>query len=151
MLRKLNKLFQKICKLWSKPILSRKGSKYGKTKSIHSYSLWLLYLNAYWYLSKHCRLTIFSWASVPILDILDQQEKFTTYVTKLNLAANATFICKILCFEVFKILSVNWLTGCLKIKAFTNVKLPRTPLPGECASGAYFWPCQLKMVPYRLS
>ena len=31
------------------------------------------YLNANWYLSKHCRLTIFSWVSVPILEyFLDQ-------------------------------------------------------------------------------
>ena len=38
----LNNLFQRICKLWPKPILTRKESKYGKTKSIRSYSLRLL-------------------------------------------------------------------------------------------------------------
>ena len=48
------------------------GSKYGITNSIHNYSLLFLYLNADWYFSKHCRLTIFPWASVPILDFLDQ-------------------------------------------------------------------------------
>ena len=37
-----NNLFQRICKLWPKPILTRKESKYGKTKSIHSCSLRLL-------------------------------------------------------------------------------------------------------------
>ena len=64
-LLKLNKMFPKIFKLWCKLILTRKGSKYRKRKGIHSYSLWLLYLhvNADWHLSKHWRLTIFSWAS----------------------------------------------------------------------------------------
>ena len=38
------------------------------------------------------------------------------------LAVNAGFICKILCFEVLKYFSVNWLTGCSKIKAFMNDK-----------------------------
>jgi len=33
------------------------------------------------YVSKHCRLTIFSWASVPVLDFLDKQEKFSTSAT----------------------------------------------------------------------
>ena len=113
----VNKLFQKICKLWSKQILTRKGSKYGKTKSIHSYSLWLLYLNADWFLLKHCRLTIiFSWASVSIPDFLNQQETFatsTTRVTKLTLAAKAVFICAVLCFDVLKYFSlIYWLTGC---------------------------------------
>ena len=111
--------------MWSKPILNWKGSKYGKTKKVHSYSLWLLYLNADWYLSKHCRLTIFSWASFPILDFLDQQEKFATSatcVTTLTLATKAAFIHKILCFEVF---SVNWLTECSKIKSFMNAKTYR--------------------------
>ena len=105
-------MFQKIHKLWSKPILTGKGSKYGKSKSIHSSSLWLLYLNAEWYLSKHWRLTIFSWASVPILDFLDQQEK-------------AAFIHKFFLLWCLKYFSVNWLTGCSKIKAFINAKLPR--------------------------
>ena len=106
-LLKLNKLFQVARKLWSKPMLTRKGSKYRKRKSIHSYSLWLLYLNAYWYISKHCRLTIFLWVSVLILDFLDQQEKYVTSmicVTKLSLAVKAAFIDEILCFEAFKIL-----------------------------------------------
>ena len=57
---KIKQVVSKIRKLWSKPILTRNGSKYRKTKSIHSYSLWLLYLNVdCQYLSKHCRLTIF--------------------------------------------------------------------------------------------
>ena len=126
--------------MWSKPILNWKGSKYGKTKKVHSYSLWLLYLNADWYLSKHCRLTIFSWASFPILDFLDQQEKFATCVTKLTLATKAAFIHKILCFEVF---SVNWLTECSKIKSFMNAKTIEHTL--------YFWPYPSRMVPYLLS
>ena len=62
-------------------------------------------LSDYWYLSKYCRLTIFSWASVPILDFINQQGKFATYatyVTKLTLGAEAAFIRKIfLCFHVF--------------------------------------------------
>ena len=68
----------------------------------------LFSLTTDWFPSKHCRLTIFSWASVPILDFLDHKEKFVTYatyVTKLTLATKAcAFIHKILCFEVFKIL-----------------------------------------------
>ena len=57
---KIKQVVSKIRKLWSKPIRIRSGSKYRKTKSIHSYSLWLLYLNVdCQYLSKHCRLTIF--------------------------------------------------------------------------------------------
>ena len=86
---------------------THKKRKYGNRKSIQSYSLWLLYLNAYWYISKHCRLTIFSWISVLILDFLDQQEKYVTsmiFVTKLTLAVKAAFIHEILCFEAFKIL-----------------------------------------------
>ena len=130
-------MFQKIHKLWSKRILIRKGSKYRKSKSIHSYSLWLLYLNAEWYLSKHWRLTIFAWASVPILDFLDQQEKFatsTTCVTQLTLAAKAAFIHKFFLLRCLKYFSVNWLTRCSKIKAFINAKLPpprqeSAPLP----------------------
>ena len=59
-------------------------------KSTHNYILWL---------------AIFSWASVPILDFHNQQEKFATSascVTKLTLhvAAKAAFIRKIVCFEV---------------------------------------------------
>jgi len=57
-LLKLNKLFPKIYKLLSKPILARKGSKYGK-KYTQLFSLIAL-LGADWHLSKHCRLTIFS-------------------------------------------------------------------------------------------
>ena len=37
-----------------------------------------IFKNADWFLSKHCRRTIFSWASVPIPDFLDQQETFAT-------------------------------------------------------------------------
>ena len=77
----------------------KKRSKYRKTQSILCYFLWLLYLNADWCLSKHYRLNIFLWASVPILDFLDQQGKFTTsttFVTKLTLVAKAYFVRKIL-------------------------------------------------------
>ena len=62
-------------------------------------------LSDYWYLSKHCRLTMFSWASVPVLAFLDQKEKFATSVTcvtKFTIAAKATFICKILCLRDLK-------------------------------------------------
>ena len=48
----------------------------------------------------------FLWASVTILDFLNQQEKFVTSatcVTELTLLAQAAFIHKILCFEVIKI------------------------------------------------
>ena len=80
---KMKQVVSKIHKLWSKPISHEKEVNTEKQTSIHSYSFWLLYLNADWYLSKHCRLTIFPWASVPVLDFLDQQEKFTTSLTDL--------------------------------------------------------------------
>ena len=60
-----------------------------------------------WILSKHCRLTIYLWVSLSILDFLNQQENFATsvaYVIKLTRAAKAAIIHKILCFGVFKIL-----------------------------------------------
>ena len=64
--------------------LSSPKQELNAEKSIHNYSLWL---------------AIFSWASVPILDFHDQQEKFVTSaccVTKLTLhgAAKAAFIRK---------------------------------------------------------
>ena len=46
---------------------------------------YILYLNAYWYFSKRCRLTIFPWASVPILDFLEKFATSATCVTKLTL------------------------------------------------------------------
>ena len=81
------------------------------------------YLNANWYLLKHCRLTIFSWVSVPILEFLDQQEKFTsptTCVTKFTLAVNAGFIRKILCFEVLKVLFSQLVDRMLKNKSLNE-------------------------------
>ena len=94
--------------------------EYRKTKSIHSYSLWLLYLKADWYILKRCRLTIFVWAPVPILDFLDQQEKFTTCVTKLTLAAKVAFIHKILALFVDRMHENRGLHECE----------PRFPPPG---------------------
>ena len=91
----LNKLFQKICKLCSKPIFTRKGENTERKRYTQLYSLWL-YLNANWYLSRHCRLTIiFLWAFIPIiLDFLDQQEssRLPRVVTKLTQVAKAAFI-----------------------------------------------------------
>ena len=81
----------------------------------------------------HCRLTIFLWASTIILDYLDEQEKFTTCVTKLTLLAKAPFIRKILCFEVFKILFSQLVDRMLKKKSLLECKAPPT-LP----SSAYF-------------
>ena len=65
-------------------------------------------------------------------DFLNQQEKFAisaTCVTKLTLAAKAAFIHKILCVEVFKILSFqsNGWQDARKFKAFMNTK----PLPWQ--------------------
>ena len=89
-------VFSVICLLFKGHYNSRSSPKkeLNAEKSVHNYSLWL---------------AIFSWASVPILDFHDQQEKFMTSascVTKLTLhvAAKAAFIRKILCFELFKIL-----------------------------------------------
>ena len=91
----LNKLLQKICKLCSKPIFTRKGENTERKRYTQLYSLWL-YLNANWYLSRHCRLTIiFLWAFIPIiLDFLDQQEssRLPRVVTKLTQVAKAAFI-----------------------------------------------------------
>ena len=73
-----------------------------------------------WYLLNHCRLTIFSWVSVPILEFLVQQEKFAssaTCVTKLTLVVNAGFIRKILCFEVLKVLFSQLVDRMLKNKS----------------------------------
>ena len=109
-------------------------------------------LGADWQLSKHCRLTIFSWASVPILSFFDQQEKFATSatcVTKLTLAAKAAFIRKILCFEVFKILFGQLVERMLENKSLHEHEAP--PLAGDCASGTYFWPYRARMFPYLLS
>ena len=92
----LNKLFQKICKLCSKPISTRKGENTERKRYTQLYSLWLRYLNANWYLSRHCRLTIiFLWAFIPIiLDFLDQQEssRLPRVVSKLTQVAKAAFI-----------------------------------------------------------
>ena len=100
----------------------------------HSYSPLLLYLNADWHLSKHCKLTIYSWASVPILSFFYQQEKFATSATcvnKLTLAAKAAFIRKILCFEVFKRLFGQLVDRMLENKSLHEREAP--PLAGECA------------------
>ena len=59
-----------------------------------------------------------------------------TCVTKLTLAAKAAFICKILCFEVFKILFGQLVDRMLENKSLHECEAP--PLVGECASGAYF-------------
>ena len=135
-----------ICKLWSK--LENKE----KQESIHSYSLWFLYLNADCYLSKHCRLTIFWWASVPILDFLDQQEKFVisaTYVTKLTLAAKfIAFICKILCFKVLKrCLTFSQLVD----RMLENKSLHQRNPTRRVHTSTYFWSNRSWMVPYLLS
>ena len=86
-----------------KLILTRKGSKYGIIKKYTQ--LFSVITDSI--LSKHCRLTIYLWVSLSILDFLNQQENFATsvaYVIKLTRVAKAAFIHKILCFEVFKIL-----------------------------------------------
>jgi len=88
--------------------------------------------NADWFLSKHCRLTIFSWASVPIPDFLDPHETFatsTTCVTKLTLAAKAAFTCTVLCFDVFKILFAQLVDRMLKNKSLHEHKARRLPPP----------------------
>ena len=95
----------------------RKNKKYAQLFSL------ITYLNANWYLLKHCRLTIFSWVSFPILEFLDQQEKFTsptTCVTKFTLAVNAGFIRKILCFEVLKALFSQLVDRMLKNKSLNE-------------------------------
>ena len=79
------------------------------------------------FLLKHCRLTMFSWASVSILDFLNQQEKFTisvTCFTKLTLVAEAAFIRKIHCFEVFKILFGQLVDRMLKNKSLHESEAP---------------------------
>ena len=72
-----------------------------------------------------------------------------TCVTKLTLAAKAAFICKILCFEVFKVLFGQLVDRMLENKSPYEREAP--PLAGECTSGAYFWPYWSRMVPYLLS
>ena len=84
-----------------------------------------------WTLSKHCRLTIYLWDSLPILDFLDQQENFATsvaYVTKLTLVAKTAFIRKILCFEVFKVLFGQLADRILDNKSLQKREAPH-PLP----------------------
>ena len=41
-------------------------------------------LNTDWYFSKHCSLAIFPWASVPILDFLDQLLVFSVTPLKID-------------------------------------------------------------------
>ena len=72
----------------------------------------------------------FLWASVLIPDLLDQQEKFTTSaicVTKLTIAAKADFICKILCFEVYKILFGQLVDRVLENKSLHECEIPPPP------------------------
>ena len=89
------------------PSQSSKEKEIWKNKKYTELFSLITFLNVDWYLSKHCRQAIFAWGSVPILDFLDQQEKFATFATcvaELTLVAKAAFIKKILCFEEFKIL-----------------------------------------------
>ena len=93
----------------------------------------------------------------PNLDFVDQQEKFATCVTKFAQAikpAEAAFICKILCFEVTKILFGQLVDWMLVNKSLhkREIRPPPPPsLPGERTSGAHFWPYRSRMVPYLLS
>ena len=48
------------------PSLSKQEKKVNTEKQ----KVYTAILSDYWFLSKHCRLTFFSWASVPILDFL---------------------------------------------------------------------------------
>ena len=140
------------CKKYANCDPSRSPQQKEVNMEKHSYSPSLLYLNADWHLSKHCKLTIFSWASVPILSFFDQQEKFATsatFVTKLTLAAKAAFIRKSVCFEVFKILFGQLVDRMLQNKSLHECEAP--PPAGECASGTHFWPYRWRMVPYLLS
>ena len=80
-----------------------------------------------WILSKHCRLTIYLWVSLSILDFLNQQENFATsvaYVIKLTRVAKAAFIHKILCFEVFKILFGQLVDRMLENKSHQERDVP---------------------------
>ena len=94
-----------------------------------------------WILSKHCRLTIYLWVSLSILDFLNQQENFATSVAcviKLTRVAKTAFIHKILCFEVFKILFGQLVDRMLENKSRQERDAPPLPhLPGESPSGAY--------------
>ena len=72
------------------------------------------------------------WASVIILDFLNQQENFATsvtWVTKLNLAAKAAFIhkipyCEIHLYNTFWLIGWQDFTrGCSKIEALMNPKV----------------------------
>lgn len=93
---------KKPCKLWSEPIINQKMKSIQKNKKYTQ----LLSLST---LFKLCWLVhvpfevlqannFILWASVIVLDFLNQQGNFATsvtWVTKLNLAAKAAFIHKI--------------------------------------------------------
>ena len=84
-----------------------------------------------WILSKHCRLTIYLWVSLSILDFLNQQENFATsvaYVIKLTRVAKAAIIHKILCFGVFKILFGQLVDRMLENKSRQERDAPPLPL-----------------------
>ena len=76
----------------------------------------------------------------PNLDFVDQQEKFATCVTKFAQAikpAEAAFICKILCFEVTKILFGQLVDWMLVNKSLHKREIrPPPPLP---AWRAHLW------------
>lgn len=95
--------------------------------------------------------TVFLLAPVQILDILDQQEKFAisvTCATKLTLVAKATFICKILCFEAFKILFGQLIFDrMLENKSLHELKATLNPSTRRVHLWGIFWPYWLKMVP----
>ena len=55
---------------------------------------------------------------------------------------------KSVCFEVFKILFGQFVERMLKNKSLHEREAP--PPAGECASGAYFWPCLNGPLPAKL-
>ena len=132
MLLKLNKLFKKICKLWSKPILTRNG----KTKGIHSSSLWLLYLKcllvpvealqANNFFVGFCPNARHSWITGKVCDFCD-----LCYYCKLTLAVKATFICRTHCFDVFKILLGQLIDRMLENKSLHERKATPEPPPRQ--------------------
>ena len=74
----------------------------------------------------------------PNLDFVDQQEKFATCVTKFAQAikpAEAAFICKILCFEVTKILFGQLVDWMLVNKSLHKREI-RPPPPPPCLESA---------------
>ena len=75
-------------------------------------------------------------------------------VTKLTLTVKAAFIHKILCFGMFKIIFGQLVDRMLENKRLFECEPPpppHHPKPGECTSGAYFWPYHSGMVLYLLS